>query len=152
MQSFKISKLQVTNFRNLQPDIIEFNSGINCILGENGNGKTNILEALHVLSTRKSFRKNTGFPQFLGIDCEKPEIIFSSVFLDDQETKLSITGKMDSNSTHWFVDGHPMKKKIDLKLVFITMIRFVKTSSSTQMRKVMHVTSMIIAGLTLKNI
>ncbi|WP_417337028.1 DNA replication/repair protein RecF [Halobacteriovorax marinus] len=119
MHSFKISKLQVTNFRNLQPDIIEFNSGINCILGENGNGKTNILEALHVLSTRKSFRKNTAFPQFLGIDCEQPEIIFSSVFLDEHSNKMSLSAKMDAKTTHWFVDGQPMKRKLDLKLVFI---------------------------------
>ena len=45
MSNYKISKLQVTNFRNLNPDIITFTNGINCILGENGNGKTNILEA-----------------------------------------------------------------------------------------------------------
>ena len=31
---------------------IEFGPKINCILGENGNGKTNILEAIHVLSTK----------------------------------------------------------------------------------------------------
>jgi DNA replication and repair protein RecF len=119
MQSFKISKLQVTNFRNLQPDIINFNEGINCILGENGNGKTNILEAIHVISSRKSFRKNTSFPQYLGIDCEQPEIIFSSVFLDNENHKMSVSGKMNIDSASWFVDGQPMKKKIDLKLVFI---------------------------------
>ena len=119
MQSFKISKLQVTNFRNLQPDIISFNNGINCILGENGNGKTNILEAIHVLSTRKSFRKNTSFPQYLGLDCEQPEIIFSSVFLDNENNPMSVSSKMDVNNSSWFVDGQPMKKKIDLKLVFI---------------------------------
>jgi DNA replication and repair protein RecF len=119
MQSFKISKLQVTNFRNLQPDIISFSPGINCILGENGNGKTNILEALHVLSTRKSFRKNTSFPQYLGIDCEQPEIIFSSVFLDNENNPMSVSGKMDMNNTNWFVDGQPMKRKVDIKLVFI---------------------------------
>ena len=72
----KIQKLQVTNFRNLEPDIISFSPNINCILGENGNGKTNILEALYYISYRKSFRKNTSFPQIISIDCEEPEIIF----------------------------------------------------------------------------
>ena len=81
MNSYKISKLQVTNFRNLNSDIFQFNNGINCILGENGNGKTNILEAINVLCTKKSFRKNTSFPQFLSIDGGKPEIIFSSVLI-----------------------------------------------------------------------
>jgi len=116
---YKISKLQVTNFRNLNPDIITFNNGINCILGENGNGKTNILEAINVLATKKSFRKNTSFPQFLSIDGGKPEIIFSSVFENNNAEKFSYTSKMTNDSTLWFVDGNPVKKKLEIKIVFI---------------------------------
>ncbi|MDD4975484.1 MAG: DNA replication and repair protein RecF [Bacteriovorax sp.] len=119
MSFYKISKLQVTNFRNLNPDIISFNSGINCILGENGNGKTNILEAINVLGTKKSFRKNAGFPQFLSLDGGKPEIIFSSVFENNQNEKVSYTSKMTNESVLWFVDGVPVKRKLDIKIVFI---------------------------------
>lgn len=119
MSNYKISKLQVTNFRNLNPDIISFNNGINCILGENGNGKTNILEAINVLATKKSFRKNTSFPQFLSIDGGKPEIIFSSVFENNNQDKISYTSKMTSDSVLWFVDGSPVKRKLDIKIVFI---------------------------------
>jgi len=119
MSNYKISKLQVTNFRNLNPDILEFSNGINCILGENGNGKTNILEALNVLSTKKSFRKNASFPQFLSIDGGKPEIIFSSIFETDQNKRISYTSKMTKDSVLWFVDGVPVKKKLDIKIVFI---------------------------------
>lgn len=119
MSNYKISKLQVTNFRNLNPDILSFSSGINCIVGENGNGKTNILEAINVLSTKKSFRKNTSFPQFLSIDGGKPEIIFSSVFENNQNDKISYTSKMTNDSVLWFVDGVPAKKKLDIKIVFI---------------------------------
>lgn len=119
MNSYKISKLQVTNFRNLNSDIFQFNNGINCILGENGNGKTNILEAINVLCTKKSFRKNTSFPQFLSIDGGKPEIIFSSVFKTIDEQNISYTSKMTNESVLWFVDGVPTKRKLDIKIVFI---------------------------------
>ncbi len=119
MSNYKISKLQVTNFRNLNPDIITFSNGINCILGENGNGKTNILEAINVLATKKSFRKNTSFPQFLSIDGEKPEIIFSSVLENQLNEKISYSSKMTSESILWFLDGAPIKKKLDIKVVFI---------------------------------
>lgn len=119
MNNYKISKLQVTNFRNLNPDIITFSPGINCILGENGNGKTNILEAVHVLATKKSFRKNTSFPQFLSIDGGKPEIIFSSVVDNDNQGPVSYTSKMTNESVLWFVDGVPAKRKLDIKVVFI---------------------------------
>lgn len=119
MSFYKISKLQVTNFRNLTPDIISFNNGINCILGENGNGKTNILEAISVLATKKSFRKNTSFPQYLSIDGGKTEIIFSSIFENNQNEKVSYTSKMTNESVLWFVDGVPVKRKLDIKIVFI---------------------------------
>mgnify|MGYP005695743201 CR=1 FL=1 len=115
---YKIEKLQVTNFRNLTNDIIEFSPKINCILGENGNGKTNILEAIHVLVNKKSFRKNTSFPQYLSIDGEQPEIIFSSIFKKDKNIK-SVSGKIYSKSNEWYVDGKPSKKKIESKCVFI---------------------------------
>ncbi len=119
MTSYKISKLQVTNFRNLNPDIITFSNGINCIIGENGNGKTNILEAINVLATKKSFRKNTSFPQFLSVDGGKPEIIFSSVVENQEHDVMSYTSKMTNESVLWFLDGAPVKKKLDIKVVFI---------------------------------
>ena len=119
MNNYKISKLQVTNFRNLNPDIITFSSGINCIIGENGNGKTNILEAINVLATKKSFRKNTSFPQFLSIDGGKPEIIFSSVVHNDDNHPVSYSSKMTNENVLWFLDGAPIKRKLDIKVVFI---------------------------------
>lgn len=119
MNTYKISKLQVTNFRNLNSNIINFSKGINCIVGENGNGKTNILEAINVLATKKSFRKNTSFPQFLSIDGEKPEIIFSSVFSDQENHLISYTSKMTNENILWFLDGAPAKKRLDIKVVFI---------------------------------
>ncbi|MDD0854726.1 DNA replication and repair protein RecF [Halobacteriovorax sp. GB3] len=119
MANYKIAKLQVTNFRNLQPDIIEFSPKINCILGENGNGKTNILEAIYVLANRKSFRKNTSFPQFLGIDGEKPEIIFSSVLNTEDNELVSYSGKLENGAANWYLNGQPAKRKIGINTVFI---------------------------------
>jgi len=117
--SFKLSKLQVTNFRNLFPDVINFSPGINCILGQNGNGKTNILEAVHVLINRKSFRKNTSFPQFLSIDGEQPEIIFSSVFNSEEQIPVSYSAKLQNGSSQWYLDGQPAKRKPEFTNIFI---------------------------------
>lgn len=119
MLSYKIQKFQATNFRNLFPDIIEFGPKINCILGENGNGKTNILEAIYVLANRKSFRKNTSFPQYLGIDGEKPEIILSSVFEAAGEASLSYSAKIEEKKSQFFLEGKIAKKRPAIKLVFI---------------------------------
>ncbi len=52
----KIDFLKIQNFRNIE--WIEFNpaQNINVLLGENAQGKTNLLEAIYTLSTSTSFR------------------------------------------------------------------------------------------------
>lgn len=120
MLPYFIQKLQVKNFRNLEEQIINFTSGINCIFGENGNGKTNILEAVYFLIKRKSFRKNASFPQMLGIDGENPEISFQSLFLDkDNQAHVSYSGKWDESGSHWFLDNKSSKRKLEIGVVFI---------------------------------
>lgn len=49
-----INALEVLNFRNLLHIEMEQLKGINIIIGTNGSGKTNILEAIHYLALTKS--------------------------------------------------------------------------------------------------
>ena len=48
--------LTIQHFRNIDQAEFELNSDINLIFGENGSGKTSILEAIQYLSSGKSFR------------------------------------------------------------------------------------------------
>jgi DNA replication and repair protein RecF len=48
--------LSVSGFRNLTEQSLEFCPQINIIAGPNGQGKTNLLEAVHVLALSRSFR------------------------------------------------------------------------------------------------
>lgn len=50
-----IQKLALLNFKNFENALLEFSPGVNCIVGNNGAGKTNILDAIHYLSVCKSF-------------------------------------------------------------------------------------------------
>lgn len=49
-----IKNLKLKNFRNHSNKGLQFSEGCNLILGDNGVGKTNILEAIHMLSLAKS--------------------------------------------------------------------------------------------------
>lgn len=51
-----IQKIRITNFRNFKKKVFEFSDLTTIILGQNGVGKTNILESLFLLSTGKSFK------------------------------------------------------------------------------------------------
>lgn len=52
----RICQLRLYNFRNYKEATVTFSSGINLIEGANAQGKTNLLEAIYLLSTGKSFR------------------------------------------------------------------------------------------------
>lgn len=51
-----IKSLMVRNFRNLHDLETHFSGGLNVIYGRNGQGKTNLLEAIYLLVTGRSFR------------------------------------------------------------------------------------------------
>jgi DNA replication and repair protein RecF len=50
-----LQKLKLTNFKNYKEADIEFSDKINCLVGDNGAGKTNILDAVYYLSFCKSY-------------------------------------------------------------------------------------------------
>jgi DNA replication and repair protein RecF len=52
----ELQKFTAQRFRNLQDLDLNPGSGMNVIFGENAQGKTNLLEAIFVLSTLRSFR------------------------------------------------------------------------------------------------
>ena len=49
-----LKSLSLVNFKNYEQVDIQLSEKINCFVGENGVGKTNILDALHYLSLCKS--------------------------------------------------------------------------------------------------
>lgn len=50
-----LQKLSVTNFKNYSEATLHFSDKINCFIGDNGAGKTNLLDAIHYLSFCKSY-------------------------------------------------------------------------------------------------
>ena len=51
-----LKTLYLRNFRNYEEATTTFNSRLNFIWGDNAEGKTNLLEAIYLLSTGRSFR------------------------------------------------------------------------------------------------
>ena len=55
----RLLDLTSRGFRNLSPDVVSFEPGWNLVVGENGQGKTNLLEAIALLCGQRSFRRAT---------------------------------------------------------------------------------------------
>lgn len=102
-----INSLSVVNFRNFESADIQFNPRLNIIIGDNGQGKTNIIEALYLLIEGESFRysKNENLIQLKqsqalirantvsnGLDYKL------SLKLSNSKKDFSINGKVTSNS------------------------------------------------------
>jgi len=50
-----LRNISLTNFKNYESLECSFDSGVNCILGLNGSGKTNLLDAIYYLCYTKSY-------------------------------------------------------------------------------------------------
>ncbi len=91
-----IQHLELTNFRNYAATTIDLTSGVTAVVGNNGQGKTNLVEALGYLATLKSFR---GVPTeaLIRTGCESAVLRATVVHADGREvlieTELVRTGR-----------------------------------------------------------
>ena len=101
----KINKLKLYNFRNYESCNIDAGRGIVALYGQNGVGKTNILEAISLLVPGRGIRnaKLTDLQKFSEInvqntDSTMPWSVFSS--LDTIDGQTSIGTSIERNSTN----------------------------------------------------
>ncbi len=91
--------IKLENFRNYEKEEVLFSPDVNIIYGNNGMGKTNLIEALYFFSYARSFRSKT--KEFLkhGCDMAKIELEFISknrlqnadiVFTKDNKKKIRL--------------------------------------------------------------
>ena len=50
-----LQKISLVNFKNIESQSFDFQQKINCFVGDNGVGKTNVLDAIYYLSFAKSY-------------------------------------------------------------------------------------------------
>ena len=51
----KLNHLSILNYRNIKQAELDFSGKLNCLVGMNGEGKTNLLDAIHYLSLCRSY-------------------------------------------------------------------------------------------------
>lgn len=91
-----LKNISIRNFRNISELSLSFNNNINFFYGNNGAGKSNILEAIHYLINVKSFRDGSlsnfvkwnenGFFILGEIECINYQNILAIEFFDGKRT------------------------------------------------------------------
>ncbi len=90
----KINSLKLLNFRNYESLDIQFGANTNIIYGQNGMGKTNLIEAIYLLALTKTFRLGTDDVVIKkGKNIAKVEGIIEDTTLNNYKIIISDTGK-----------------------------------------------------------
>lgn len=118
-----ISKVQISNFRSFEDEIIEFNDGINVIIGHNNAGKTNLLKSLGLIFDNKyrykpdvdDFNKNIPIETYLtknpNGEFTPPKIKVSVYITESTESKNESSD--DSNVIYdWRIQVEPYVAKL----------------------------------------
>ena len=91
----KITKLNLTNFRNYSNMNVSLNDKMNVFIGDNAQGKTNILESITILALTKSHRVsyNPNIIQFNKKKCLIKGVVKKDKIISKLEVEVSEEGK-----------------------------------------------------------
>ena len=84
-----LKNLQINQFKNHSQSSFSFTEQVNCFVGDNGAGKTNILDAIHYLSQSKSY--------FNHIDAQNIQFKMDYFMLKGNFTKQETTDEIQCN-------------------------------------------------------
>jgi len=107
--SYVVKELKLNNFRSYSKAHIEFDPFLTILHGPNAAGKTNIIEALHLLTTGESFRKP-----------KKKDLIFwgeketqVELFASSSNMKRDMKFVVNEESKSTYVNGKQIKSRYE---------------------------------------
>lgn len=123
-----IRKLRLTDFRNYEEKEIEFDGGVNVVFGENAKGKTNILEAVYLISLGDSFRARRT-EEMVRFGCELGKVRADLAWGNDESADVEVIvngglvmGKV-VNKRKYLINGVSRRKKDLLGLLPVVIFR-----------------------------
>ena len=129
----EITSLKLVNFRNFDSLELNFSNNKNIIIGDNGVGKTNIVEAIFVLALTKSFRTNDDMLLVKNDkDYFKIEGVVKSTFVNNYKIVYQDaikTVKINNNKINKFSD---YISNINVILFSINDLKLIKDTPSTR--------------------
>ena len=101
-----LTNLQLKNFRNYDSLDLSFNKKINIFIGNNAQGKTNILESIYVLSLTKSHRTNKDLYLI------KKDSLFTKIIgtINDNDKNTKYEVLINENGKRVSINDKPLKK------------------------------------------
>ena len=104
-----LSDLSLYQYRNISDTKLRFSTGLNLFIGKNGQGKTNLVEAIHLLSTTKSFRTSRS-RELIGWEKDNASIFgtvedvtgsFSAGIIFEKDKKKMLVNDTEEKASHF---------------------------------------------------
>ncbi len=106
-----LTKLDIYHLRNIQQQSFEPAPGINFIYGENGSGKSSVLEAIFILGRAKSFRSPTIKTV---INAQEKHLLVAGQLASNQHAVRQLGIQIDSKSIEIHINRDSSNKRSDL--------------------------------------
>lgn len=106
-----ISSVSLENFRNYKQLHLELNQGFTLLFGENGEGKTNLVESIGYLSALDSHRV-AGYQALIRNDSETARLSAAANFKNRKVTAAAELSKSSAN--RFFLNGNLQRKASDI--------------------------------------
>ncbi len=127
-----LKKLYINQFRNYEQSELSFSENVNVLYGENGSGKTNILEAIYMLGRGISFRSNYEkelINDDLDYSSKEKGYYIKAIFKSEHnpyDTTIELSYKLGAKKyiKHVFINKKEIKTRRDLigKLLFVLFL------------------------------
>ncbi len=115
-----IKELKLYEFRNYRQEFLAFDPGVNLIVGDNAQGKTNLLEAISYLGSGKSFRTQKN-GELVELNREFADIE-GTVFSQDRQQTLRWVLFSGGRPRQVFLNGVKKKTAADISGVLQTVL------------------------------
>jgi len=106
-----VEKIEVENFRNLESQTIDLDKKCTLFYGDNGQGKTNILEAVWLMSCGKSFRALQD-REMINFESTKANV---KLYCDDDLRKVNFEARLFTDKKkEIYINNERVKKNTEL--------------------------------------
>ena len=114
----KINRLALTGFRNYEWETVEFSEETNVICGNNAQGKTNLLEAVYLVSCGKSFRTRSD-RELVGFGFSSADILAD---ITSHEREQTVNIRLNPGSAKKILVNGVKKTASELSATFNTVL------------------------------
>lgn len=118
-----IKNLRMENFRNFDFESLEFSENVNIFYGRNGQGKTNLLEAVNYFTNGKSCRNNLKEKDVVKFGKESFSLAAEFELKKEGQSVRPIYEKIDFKSKKSiYINGQPIEKLSDILGIIDTVL------------------------------